>query len=586
MNIYTHIEELVTQAVAELVRRGDLANVPAELKANLDPTKDSAHGDFASNVAMVLAKPTGQKPRDIAEKVKAELAKHADVAKVEVAGPGFINITAAPAVWPRVVAAILAPGTEYGRVPKRPGAPKTNVEYVSANPTGPLHVGHCRGAVVGDALASLLEFAGEDVTKEYYINDAGGQVNVLGRSAFLRYREALGETITIPEGLYPGDYLKAVGEALSNEHGKKLLSLDEKDWLPIAREKAVAMMMDLVRSDLAELGIVQEVFFSERSMTAGKTDQVAATIADLRARDLIYEGSLPPPKGEKPDDWEDREQTLFRATSFGDDMDRALIKSDGSYTYFAGDMAYHANKVKRGFTTLIDVWGADHAGHVKRMVSAVTALSEGRAALDIKICQMVKLFKGGQPYAMSKRAGTFITVRDVVEEVGRDPIRFMMLFRKNDAPLDFDFDKVTEKSRDNAVFYVQYAHARTQSIHRKATEKMPALPRERDALRGANFALLTDDGEIALIKRLAQFPRMIEQAARAHEPHRVAFYLYDLASDLHSHYNRGKDLPHLQFIREDDGGLTSARLALVQATADVLHKGLSVLGVSAPDEMR
>ncbi len=586
MNIFDHFEELVNLAVGDLAERGELVGVPNGLRFTLDATKDPAHGDLASNAAMVLAKPVGKPPREIAAKIVSALAGHPDVASVAIAGPGFINITAAPAVWPRVVAAILAPGASFGQVPKGEG-PKVNVEYVSANPTGPLHVGHCRGAVVGDALANLLAFAGGDVTREYYINDAGTQVNVLARSAFLRYREALGDDIgEIPKGMYPGDYLKAVGEALKAEHGTGLLRTDEADWLPIVREKAIAMMLAMIREDLALLGIEQEVYFSERSLTTGPVDKVAATIANLRARGLIYEGRLPPPKGEKPEDWEDREQTLFKATEFGDDMDRALIKSDGSYTYFASDMAYHHDKVQRGFQTLIDVWGADHAGHIKKMVSAVTALSEGKAVLDVKVCQLVKLYKGGEPYTMSKRAGTFVTLRDVVEEVGRDPVRFMMLMRKNDAPLDFDFVKVTEKSRENPVFYVQYAHARTASVFRMAGEAAGGKLPQSAQLAAADFGKLTDSGEIALIKRLAQFPRLIEQAAKVHEPHRLAFYLYDLASDFHALWNRGKDLPHLRFIREDEGEMTAARLGLVRATAEVLHKGLSILGVRAPDEMR
>jgi arginyl-tRNA synthetase len=554
------------------------------LRLSLDPTKDAAHGDFAANAAMVLAKPAGKPPRAIAELIAAKLRDHPDVASVDIAGPGFINITAAAGVWPRVLSAILAPGADYGRVPQGAG-PKVNVEYVSANPTGPLHVGHCRGAVVGDVLANLLAFAGHDVTREYYINDAGAQVDVLARSAFLRYREALGEDIgEIPKGLYPGEYLKAVGVALKDEHGAVLKDQDESQWLPVVRAKAIAMMLDGIREDLALLGVEQKVFFSERTLTTGSTDKVAATIADLRARDLIYEGRLPPPKGETPEDWEDREQTLFRATAFGDDMDRALIKSDGSYTYFAADMAYHYDKVQRGFVTLIDVWGADHAGHIKKMVSAVKALSDGKAELDVKICQLVKLYKGGVPFVMSKRAGTFVTLRDVVEEVGRDPVRFMMLYRKNDAPLDFDFVKVTEKSRENPVFYVQYAHARTQSVLRQAAELVPSLTANQCA--GANFGILNDEGEITLIKRLAQFPRLIEQSAKAHEPHRIAFYLYDLASDFHGLWNRGKDLPHLRFIQPEAVDATAARLGMVRATAEIIHRGLSILGVHAPDEMR
>jgi arginyl-tRNA synthetase len=450
-----------------------------------------------------------------------------------------------------------------------------------------MHVGHCRGAVFGDALANLLAFAGYKVTREYYINDAGAQVDVLARSAFLRYREALGETIgEIPAGLYPGDYLKPVGAELARVHGKGLLSQMETTWLPVVRKAAVEAMMEQIKQDLAALDIRHDVFFSERSLTAGKRDEVADTIAALRAKGHVFEGRLPPPKGEKVEDWEDREQTLFKATAFGDSMDRALIKSDGSYTYFAADMAYHRNKIERGFTDMIDVWGADHAGYITRMKAAVKAVSEGRASLDIKVCQLVKLFKDGEPFKMSKRAGTFVTLRDVVDEVGRDPVRFMMLYRKNDAPLDFDFAKVTEQSRDNPVFYVQYGHARCRSVLRNAVDAVPGLTDVSKEIAAADLARLEHPSEIALMKRLAEFPRLVEGAAQAHEPHRIAYYLYDVASELHALWNQGKDLPHLRFIREDDRGLTAARLALVGATARVLASGLGILGVQAPEEMR
>jgi arginyl-tRNA synthetase len=586
MNVYAHFEQQLASAIAALHAAGALPVGAEGLRLGMEPTRDATHGDLATNAAMMLAKPTGMKPRDLAELIAEPLRAAEGVEKVEIAGPGFINLTLSPSFWPRVVSAVLAGREAYGRSDLGKGH-KVNVEYVSANPTGPLHVGHCRGAVVGDALAGLLAFAGFDVTKEYYINDAGAQVNVLARSAYLRYREALGEAIgTIPEGLYPGEYLKPVGAALAAEHGTKLHNLPEEEWLPLVRQAAIAAMLDLIRDDLALLQVKQDVFFSERSLTAGPTDRVAATIAWLRARDLVYEGRLPPPKGEKLEDWEDREQTLFRATNYGDDVDRPLVKSNDQYTYFAADIAYHRNKYLRGFKHLIDIWGADHAGHIKRMVSAVKALSEGKADLDVKICQLVKLFKNGEPFKMSKRSGNFVTLRDVVEEVGSDPVRFMMLYRKNDAPLDFDFAKVTEKSRDNPVFYVQYAHARANSVFRMAQEAFPGLAQDVARLAGADVSGLTDEGELALIKRIGQFPRMIEQAAQAHEPHRVAFYLYDLASDFHGLWNRGKDLPHLRFIREDDEKQTAARLALVGATIRVLHSGLSILGVHAPEEMR
>lgn len=586
MNIFAQVEALVGDALAALEAEGKLAKGLDRSRAAVEPAREAGHGDLASNAAMVLAKPAGLKPRDLAGLIADKLSKADGVARVDVAGPGFINITLDRAIWPRIITAILKDPAGFGRSRQGAGR-KVNVEYVSANPTGPLHVGHCRGAVVGDSLASLLAFAGHDVTREYYINDAGVQVNVLARSAYLRYREALGEAIgAIPAGLYPGDYLKPVGEALAKAHGRKLHNLPEEQWLPVVRETVIGAMLAMIKADLALLNISQDVFFSERSLIAGKTDLVAETIAELRGRGLIYEGRLPPPKGETPEDWEDREQTLFRATAFGDDLDRALVKSDGSYTYFASDMAYHRNKLRRGFTTMIDVWGADHAGHIKRMVSAVKALSDGKGELDVKICQMVKLTRNGEPVKMSKRSGTFVTLRDVVEEVGPDPVRFMMLYRKNDASLDFDFAKVTEKSRDNPVFYVQYAHARAHSVLRMAGEAFPGLAVDSQQVAGADTSRLTDEGELALMRRLAQYPRLIEQAAGAHEPHRIAFYLYELASDFHGLWNRGKDLPHLRFIREDDEVLTLSRLALVAATAHTLASGLLILGVQAPREMR
>ena len=439
----------------------------------------------------------------------------------------------------------------------------------------------------GDALANLLGFAGYDVTREYYINDAGAQVDVLARSAFLRYREALGENIgSIPEGLYPGDYLVPVGQALAAKHGKSLLSKAESDWLADVRQTAIDMMMDMIREDLAALDIRHEVFFSERSLTSGGTDKVADTVEFLRKAGHIYEGRLPPPKGAPVEDWEDREQTLFRATAFGDDVDRPLMKSDGSYTYFAADMAYHRDKIERGFTTLIDVWGADHGGYVKRMNAAVAALGGGKVALDVKLCQLVRLMRAGEPVKMSKRAGDFVTLREVVDEVGVDPVRFMMLFRKNDAQLDFDLAKVIEQSKENPVFYVQYAHARGRSVFRNAKEAMPALAMDPAALAGADLSILNDEAELALIRKLAQWPRLVEAAAEFHEPHRVAFYLYDLASAFHSLWNKGKDAPHLRFIIEDNPKFTIARLSLVSGLVGVLASGLAILGVKAAEEMR
>jgi arginyl-tRNA synthetase len=449
-----------------------------------------------------------------------------------------------------------------------------------------MHVGHTRGAVFGDALASLLAFAGYTVTREYYINDAGAQVDALARSAYLRYREALGETITIPEGLYPGDYLKPVGAALAAKHGRALLAMDERDWLPLVRKETVDAMLALIRADLALLGIQHDLFSSERALIEGGRDRVAEAIAWLEGKGLIYEGTLPPPKGQLPDDWEDREQTLFRSSQFGDDIDRPLKKSDGSYTYFASDIAYHYDKYLRGFREMIDVLGADHGGYVKRMQAAVKAITGGEGGLDVKICQLVRLLRAGEPVKMSKRSGEFVTLRDVVEEVGRDPIRFMMIYRKNDAPLDFDFEKVTEQSKDNPVFYVQYAHARAASVFRQAEAEIPGVVRDAATLRQASLDLLKDPGEIGLIRRLAEFPRAIESAAEAHEPHRIAFYLHDLASDFHGHWNRGKELPQLRFINSRESDVTVARLALVHGIKLVLASGLAILGVSAPEEMR
>ncbi|MDX2259694.1 MAG: arginine--tRNA ligase [Hyphomicrobiaceae bacterium] len=585
MNVFAHVEDLVGRALAELVAEGKLPSGLDIGRVEAEVPREASHGDIACNAAMVLAKKAGMKPRDIAELIKAKVSAAPDVDAVEIAGPGFLNLTLKPAYWRRLVRVINEETANYGVADLGKGA-KLNVEYVSANPTGPMHVGHCRGAVFGDALARLLEFAGYDVTREYYINDAGGQVDVLARSAYLRYREALGEDIgEIPAGLYPGDYLKPVGDALAAEHGRALLQKPEEDWLPMVRAKAIAMMMAVIRDDLAALDISHDVFFSEASMTAGGRDQIAAAIAALDKKGLIYKGVLPRPKGHDDEEWEEREQTLFRSTSHGDDVDRAIQKSDGSYTYFAGDIGYHYDKLERGFTHLINVFGADHIGYIKRMTAAVAALSDGACAFDIKVCQLVKLFRAGEPVRMSKRAGTFVTLRDVVDEVGRDPVRFMMLYRKNDAALDFDFAKVTEQSKDNPVFYVQYAHARASSVLRNAAEQMPGLDTSLAGLLSADLGRLADPGELELIRKLAAFPRLIEGAAKAHEPHRLAFYLYELASALHAQWARGNDSPHLRFITADDAGLTSARLALIAATRQVISSGLGILGVEAPDAM-
>lgn len=570
------------------------AGWPADIDLSrvvVEPPRDASHGDMATNAAMVLAKEAKAKPRDLAEQIAAKLRADDLIASVDVAGPGFINLTLKPAAWSEALRTVLREGASYGQSAAG-GAEKVNVEYVSANPTGPMHVGHCRGAVFGDALCSLLQFAGYDVVREYYINDAGAQVDVLARSAFLRYREALGETIgDIPEGLYPGDYLKPVGEALAGEYGDRLLAMPEGAWLPTVRAKAIAMMMDMIKTDLAALNIKHDVFFSERSLIETGNNRVTETIDYLRSKGDVYEGRLPPPKGGAPvEDYEDREQTLFRATAYGDDVDRPLMKSDGSYTYFASDIANHKNKFDRGFSNLIDVLGADHGGYIKRMQAAVKAVTAGKATLDVKVVQLVRLLRHGEPVRMSKRSGDFVTLREVVDEVGSDAVRFMMLFRKNDAVLDFDLAKVIEQSKDNAVFYVQYGHARGHSIFKNAREVVPDLPEQAgaraDYLLDAAAERLTDPAELSLLRLLALYPRMIEAAALAHEPHRIAFYLYDLASEFHALWTRGRDLPYLRFIINNDAVITKARLALVQGVVSVLASGLAVLGVHAPDEMR
>jgi arginyl-tRNA synthetase len=557
----------------------------------VEPPRDASHGDMATNAAMVLAKEAKTKPRDLAETIAARLRADPLIEKVDVAGPGFINLTLKVSAWTDALRAVLSEGDAFGRSVQE-SAGKVNIEYVSANPTGPMHVGHCRGAVFGDALASLLDFAGHDVAREYYINDAGAQVDVLARSAFLRYREALGEQIgDIPEGLYPGDYLKPVGQALVAEHDGKLRDMSDAEWLPIVRAKAIAMMMDAIKGDLAALNIRHDVFFSERSLIEGGNNKVAETIDFLRAKGDVYEGRLPPPKGAPVEDWEDRDQLLFRATAYGDDVDRPLIKSDGSYTYFASDIAYHKNKFDRGFRDLVDVWGADHGGYIKRVEAAVKAVTAGQAVLDVKIVQLVRLLRNGEPVRMSKRAGDFVTLREVVDEVGTDAVRFMMLYRKNDAVLDFDLAKVIEQSRDNPVFYVQYGHARGHSIFRNAREEvLHDLPEDASLrlayLSAAPVERLTDAAELDLLRRLALYPRMIEGAAAAHEPHRIAFYLYDLASEFHALWTKGRDLPYLRFIINNDAEMTKARLAMVQGVVSVLASGLGILGVHAPKEMR
>lgn len=594
MNIFEDFHATIAAVLDSIKSSGRLPETLDYSRFVVEPPKDAALGDLATNAAMVFAKearPHFPNPRQLATEIAAALADTPNVAEAEVAGPGFINIRLKPAVYADVLRAVLRDCVGFGRAAEgREGAlaGRVNVEYVSANPTGPMHVGHGRGAVFGDALANLLEFAGAEVTREYYINDAGAQVDVLARSAYLRYREALGETVEIPEGLYPGDYLKSVGEAIAKEHGASLVDKPESEWLEPVRRAAIDAMMAMIRDDLAALNIRHEVFFSERTLheKVNGVSQIDKEIEELRARGLVYEGRLPPPKGQLPDDWEDREQTLFRSTDFGDDIDRPLKKSDGSNTYFSADIAYHKSKIDRGFTTLIDVWGADHGGYVKRMSAAVAALSDHKVALDVKLCQLVKLMRGGEPVKMSKRSGDFVTLREVVDEVGVDAVRFMMLYRKNDAPLEFDLAKVIEQSKDNPVFYVQYAHARAKSALRQALAAFPDFDVGAPALAGARLDLLGDEGEIALAKAIAQYPRLIEAAAAAHEPHRIAFYLYDLASIFHAHWNKGKDRPQLRFVNADERHLTYARIALVVSLTCVLASGLRLLGVSAPDEMR
>ena len=590
MNIFSQFHARIAAILHAIIADGRL---PAGLdmqRFGVEPPRDASHGDLSANAAMVFAretKPHFANPRQLATEIALGLAQMEDVDQAEVAGPGFINIRLKPQVWQNVVRAVLAEGPDFGRTPAR--GEKINVEYVSANPTGPMHVGHGRGAVFGDALASLLEFCGYDVCREYYINDAGAQVDVLARSAFLRMREALGEDIgPIPEGLYPGDYLKGAGEALAREFGTSLVGKPESEWLAPVRERAINAMMAMIREDLAALNITHEVFFSEKSLQVneGTSNAVSRAIDDLRARGLIYEGRLPPPKGQVDEDWEDREQTLFAATKFGDDVDRPLLKSDGGYTYFASDIAYHRSKFLRGFNTMIDIWGADHGGYVKRMQAAVQAISGGKAALDIKLCQLVKLMRAGEPVKMSKRSGDFVTLREVVEEVKVDAVRFIMLFRKNDAPLEFDLAKVIEQSKDNPVFYVQYAHARASSVFRQALLAFPDMAISGESLAHADLSLLDDPGELALVKTIAAWPRLVEQAGTAHEPHRVAFFLYDLAAQFHSQWNYGKESPHLRFVNQERPELSQARLALVFSLTNVLAAGLSILGVSAPAEMR
>ena len=580
MNLFADIRVLVIASLNDLVAEGRLPEGLDFGNVAVEPPRDTAHGDMATNAAMVLAKPSGQKPRDIADALSEKLLADPRISVAEVAGPGFLNLRLSDALWQGVVRSALSDAA-FGRSKMGDGT-KVNVEFVSANPTGPMHVGHTRGAIFGDALASLLDFAGYSVTREYYINDGGAQVDVLARSAYERYREANGLEPEIAEGLYPGDYLIQVGKDLKEKYGASLLDKPESEWLADIREFASAAMMGMIRDDLASLGVKMDVYSSEKALYG--TGKIEAAIARLEAQGLIYEGVLEPPKGKLPEDWEPREQTLFKSTEHGDDVDRPVKKSDGSWTYFAPDIAYHFDKVERGFDQLIDVFGADHGGYVKRMKAAVAALSNNQVPLDIKLIQLVKLYKNGEPFKMSKRAGTFVTLRDVVEQAGADVTRFHMLTRKNDAPLDFDFDKVLEQSKDNPVFYVQYASARIHSVLRKAAEA--GIDVSDVALGNADLSTLSHEAELGVMKKLAEFPRLIEIAARGHEPHRVAFYLYELASDFHGLWNRGNDDPSLRFLQDDDAATSQSKIALIRAVSVVISSGLAILGVTPAKEMR
>ena len=581
MNLFTEMRALVIASLEQMQAEGALPEGLDFTNVAVEPPRDALHGDMATNAAMVLAKPAKMKPRDIAEVLAGKLAADARVTSAEVAGPGFLNMRLAASLWQGVVKAALDAGSDFGRSSMGQGK-SVNVEYVSANPTGPLHVGHTRGAVFGDALASLLDFVGFDVTREYYINDGGAQVDVLARSVYLRYLEAHGQDVAFEDGTYPGEYLIEVGEALKAKVGDAYVGKGEDVWLAEIREFATAAMMDLIRADLKALGVEMDKFYSEKSLYG--TGRIEAALEALENKGLIYEGVLEPPKGKKPEDWEPREQTLFKSTEHGDDVDRPVKKSDGAWTYFAPDIAYHYDKVTRGYDALIDVFGADHGGYVKRMKAAVSALSDGKTPLDIKLTQLVKLWKNGEPFKMSKRAGNFVTLRDVVDQVGPGVTRFVMLTRKNDAPLDFDFDKVLESSKDNPVFYVQYAHSRVCSVIRKAEEA--GITADDATLSAADLGKLDSEAEINVAKKIAEWPRLVEIAGRTNEPHRVAFYLYELASELHSHYKKGDDDHSLRFVQEDDPATSQAKIALARAVAIVISAGLGILGVTPAQEMR
>jgi len=559
--------------------------IGADLLARIvvEPPRDPAHGDLSTNAAMVVAKPLGRNPRELAAALVEHFRADPDVVSVDIAGPGFINFRLATPLWHKVLRSIAEQGNDYGRS-NLGGGEAVNIEYVSANPTGPMHVGHTRGAVFGDTLAALMAYSGYEVTREYYINDAGSQIDTLANSTLLRYREALGETIEIPPGFYPGDYLIPVGEALKAEFGDSLLGRPDAEVLPLVKERVLAAMLDLIKADLGKLGIHHDVFFSERTLHGAGGD-IESTLAWLRQKGMIYEGRLEPPKGKTPDEWEDREQTLFRATDYGDDVDRPLVKSDGSYTYFAADIAYHRNKFLRGFKHMINVLGADHSGYVKRLQAAVKAVSLDEADMDVRICQLVRLLKNGEPFKMSKRSGDLVTLADVVDEVGADATRFMLMYRRNDAAMDFDFALVKEQTRDNPVFYVQYAHARACSIFRTARRDMPELDLSAEALAGAEIERLSSPADLELVRALAAWPRTVTAAAIAHEPHRIAFYAHELAAAFHGFWAKGKDDPQLRFVNFDDPKLTLARLALVDAVRQVIVNALAILGVSAPEEL-
>ncbi|WP_455478269.1 arginine--tRNA ligase [Bartonella sp. B10] len=585
MNVFKNFEK----KIKEILELSDIKGKNGEnldlSKVTVDPPRDSLHGDLSTNAAMVLAKSIGLNPRALAEKIIELLKRDQSIECIDIAGPGFINVKMTKTFWQNVIKSILQSGISYGSIPMGHGK-RVNVEYVSANPTGPMHVGHCRSAVIGDVLSNLLQFVGYDITKEYYINDAGGQIEILAHSVLLRYREALGQKINeIPEGLYPGEYLIPLGQSLAKEFGDQLLTMDKNEALPIVKEYAINAMMSMIRQDLASLNIYHDIFFSERMLYEDNARAICSTINDLTLNGYIYKGKLPPPKGQNTEDWEPSEQTLFRSTDVGDDQDRVLVKSDGSYTYFAADVAYFRDKFNRNFDEMIYILGADHAGYVKRLEAMAKAISGEKAKLSVFLCQLVKLFRNGQPVRMSKRAGSFITLRDVVEEVGCDSVRFMMLYRKCEAPLDFDFTKVTEQSKDNPIFYVQYASARCHSVFRQIKEIFLIENLSNDIMI-AHLNRLTDDNEISLIRKLAEYPRIIEQAVIHKEPHRLAFYLYDLASRFHAHWNKGSDNPDLRFIRIDDKELSFARLGLVQAIINILLSGLKIVGVEAPTEMR